>query len=81
VRRETDGGIQAVKDLRHTFCSWALRDGVSLFLLSRIMGTSIALLDSTHGHLAPDSEEHIRALLDTGDRERLGHVRATGPEL
>jgi integrase len=66
-----------IYDLRHTFCSWALRDGVSLFLLSRIMGTSIALLDSTYGHLVPDSEEHIRSLLDAGDRERLGHFQAT----
>ena len=70
-----------VYDLRHTFCSWALRDGVSLFLLLRIMGTSIALLDSTDGHLVPDSEEHIRGLLDAGDRERMGHVRATATDL
>jgi hypothetical protein len=79
--RAADIEHRRIYDLRHTFCSWALRDGVSLFLLSRIMGTSIALLDSTYGHLAPDSEEHIRALLDTGDRQRLGHVRATEPEL
>jgi hypothetical protein len=44
------------------------------------MGTSIALLGSTYGHLVPDSEEHIRTLLDAGDRERLGHVRAKTPE-
>jgi integrase len=70
-----------IYDTRHTFCSWALRDGVSLFLLSRIMGTSIALLDSTYGHLVPDSEEHIRGLLEAGDRQRLGHVRATEADL
>ena len=70
-----------IYDMRHTFCSWALRDGVSLFLLSRIMGTSIALLDSTYGHLVPDSEEHIRGLLEAGDQNRLGHVRATDSDL
>jgi hypothetical protein len=53
---------------------------VSLFLLSRIMGTSIALLDSTYGHLVPDSEEHVRGLLDAGDRNRLGHLRASVPD-
>jgi hypothetical protein len=58
--------------MRHTFASWALRDGVSLFYMSRIMGTSIALLDSTYGHLVPDSEE-IRGLLEAGERTRLGH--------
>jgi len=62
--------------MRHTFASWALRDGVSLFYLSRIMGTSVAQLDATYGHLVPDSEDHIRGLFDAGDRERLGHVRA-----
>jgi integrase len=66
--------------MRHTFASWALRDGVSLFYLSRIMGTSVAQLDATYGHLVPDSEEHIRGLFDAGDRERLGHVRATETE-
>jgi integrase len=66
--------------MRHTFASWALRDGVSLFYLSRIMGTSVAQLDATYGHLVPDSEEHIRGLFDAGDRGRLGHVRATETE-
>lgn len=59
--------------MRHTFASWALRDGVSLFYLSKIMGTSIPLLDSTYGHMSPDNEEHIRGLFDAGDRERSGH--------
>lgn len=51
---------------------------MSLFYLSRIMGTSVAQLDATYGHLVPDSEQHIRGLFDACDRERLGHDRATG---
>ena len=31
------------------------------------MGTSLAMIDQTHGHLAPDAEEHERALLDACD--------------
>ena len=73
--------MKPASDLRHTFCAWTLRAGISLFLLSRIMGTSIALLDSTYGHFVPDSEEHIRGLLGAGDRERMGHVRATEADL
>jgi integrase len=59
-----------VYDCRHTFASWALRDGVGLFLLSRIMGTSIQQLDLTYGHLLGDSEEQIRGLLDASDDVR-----------
>jgi integrase len=56
-----------VYDARHTFISWALRGGMSLFHLSRIAGTSIAQLDQTYAHLLPDSEEYLRALLDNYD--------------
>lgn len=52
---------------RHTFASWAIRAGVQLFYLSRIMGTSVAQIDQTYGHLVPDSEEYLRGLLDTFD--------------
>jgi hypothetical protein len=44
------------------------------------MGISVAQLDATYGHLVPASEDHIRGLFDAGDRERLGHVRATETE-
>ena len=32
------------------------------------MGTSVAQIDQTYGHLVPDSEEYLRGLLDTYDR-------------
>jgi hypothetical protein len=31
------------------------------------MGTSLAMIDQTYGHLAPDAEEQERALLDEYD--------------
>ena len=40
---------------------------VSLFALSRRMGTSLAMIDATYGHLAPDAEERERELLDAYD--------------
>jgi integrase len=46
-----------VYDLRHTYATWSLAAGVSLFTLSRRMGTSLAMIDATYGHLAPDAEE------------------------
>jgi integrase len=50
--------------LRHTFATEALAAGISTFELSRLMGTSIAMIDRTYGHLARDSEDAIRARLN-----------------
>ena len=54
--------------LRHTFATWAIRGNVSLFYLSRLMGTSIAQIDQTYGHLVPDSDGYLRGLLDSYDQ-------------
>jgi len=40
--------------LRHTFATEALAGGISTFELSRLMGTSIAMIDRHYGHLARD---------------------------
>jgi hypothetical protein len=47
---------------------WSLAAGVDLFTLSRRMGTSLAMLDATYGHLAPDADDRERVLLDAYDR-------------
>jgi hypothetical protein len=31
------------------------------------MGTSVAQIDATYGHLVPDSDDYLRGLLDTFD--------------
>lgn len=49
---------------RHTFASLSIAAGVSLFELSRFMGTSPAMLDKTYGHLLPDALDRGRAALD-----------------
>jgi integrase len=54
-------------DLRHTYATWSLAAGVDLFTLSRRMGTSLAMIDATYGHLALDADERERALLDAYD--------------
>jgi integrase len=56
-----------IYDLRHTYATWSLRAGVSTYQLARRMGTSIAMIDATYGHLAADAAEHERALLDAWD--------------
>lgn len=68
--------------LRHTFATEALAprlDGtrpLTTFELSRLMGTSEAMIDRTYGHLARDSEASILERLNarTG---RSGRVQAT----
>ncbi len=53
--------------LRHTFASFGIAAGVSLFYLARLMGSSVEQIDRTYGHLLPDSEEYLRGLLDSFD--------------
>jgi integrase len=59
-----------IYDCRHTFASWAIAGGVQLYYLARIMGTSVAQIDATYGHLLPDSEDYLRGLLDAYDDVR-----------
>jgi hypothetical protein len=40
---------------------------VQLFHLVRIVGTSVAQIDATYGHLLPDPEDYLRGLLDDDD--------------
>jgi hypothetical protein len=53
--------------MRHTFASFAIAAGVSLFYLARLMGSSVEQIDRTYGHMLPDSEEYLRGLLDGYD--------------
>lgn len=38
--------------------------GLTLYEVARFMGTSVAMIDRTYGHLAAGSEDRARALLD-----------------
>ena len=49
--------------MRHSFASFAIAAGVSLFYLARLMGSNVEQIDKTYGHLLPDSEEYLRGLL------------------
>jgi integrase len=70
---QTAAGIEPLRglyDLRHTYATFALRAGVSVFAVSRFMGSSIAMIDYHYGHLARDSREHAVSLLDALALER-----------
>lgn len=65
--------------MRHTFATWSLAAGMSIFTLARRMGTSVQMIDQTYGHLARDAEDQDRGLLDRydGAEDARGHVVGT----
>ena len=71
-----------IYDMRHTFATWSLAAGTSIFTLARRMGTSVQMLDATYGHLARDADDHDRILVDTYDalEASIGHTVGTVPE-
>lgn len=66
--------------LRHTFATEALAAGVSIFELARLMGTSVAMIDRTYGHLARGSEEAIRARLEARSERSGDDVASASPD-
>jgi integrase len=71
-----------IYDMRHTFATWSLAAGMSIFTLSRRMGTSVRMIDATYGHLVRDAEDHDRGLLDAYDAatDQRGHAVGTNPD-
>jgi hypothetical protein len=51
---------------------------MSIFTLSRRMGTSVQMIDATYGHLAQDAEDQDRDLLDRYDGHNGGGGHAVG---
>lgn len=58
--------------LRHTFASWAVKDGISFEHIAKVLGNTAATVERVYGHLAPDHQTHIvdRKQL-TGDESLL----------
>jgi integrase len=61
--------------LRHTFATEALAARVTIFELARLMGTSVAMIDRTYGHLARDSDAAILARLDARNGAERSEAR------
>jgi hypothetical protein len=82
--RAADVGHRRVYDCRHTFASFSIAAGMSLFHLSRVMGCSVQVIDDHYGHLLPDSEEYLRGLLDITTRllpQMVGLADAAGRDI
>ena len=74
ARCGVEAAARQIYDLRHTYATWSLAAGVSLFALARRMGTSVEMIDRTYGHLAPDAEDYERGLLDEFDAREVAVV-------
>lgn len=63
-------------DLRHTYASTMLARGVSIFVVSRLLGhASIKVTADTYGHIRPDDDDAVRrALAPASSAPRLRSV-------
>jgi len=74
VRFQRRAGISdfRIHDLRHTFASWLVTEGVPLLEVSRLLGHSTIKMTERYAHLEQDSLESAVSLLDY--RSRFGHA-------
>jgi hypothetical protein len=72
--------LRSTYALRHTYARMSSAAGVSLFELSRIMGTSPAMLDRTYGHMLPDALDRARSARDAFVWARNGHSTEAAEE-
>ena len=63
--------------MRHTYASFALDAGVTIFELARLMGTSVKVIDDTYGHLVRGSFDRVRSALEARARRDAGDTDAT----
>ncbi len=58
-----------VYDTRHTFATWAIRDGVPTLTLAKLMGTSAQQLEDTYVRWLKADADNLRAVFDAADRK------------
>jgi integrase len=60
LQRDGEFWLPGPYAMRHAFATWMLDAGIELFELARLMGTSVAMIDKTYGHLAKGHVERVR---------------------
>jgi integrase len=66
--------------MRHTYASFALDAGVTIFELARLMGTSVKVIDDTYGHLVRGSFDRVRAALEARARRDVSDTDTSSGE-
>ena len=60
-----------VVDMRHTFATWAIEDGVHLWHLATNMGTSVTQLEDTYARWLKRTDDQLRAGFDAYDAKAV----------
>lgn len=55
-----------VHDLRHTYASWLVQDGVNLYEVSRVLGHASIVTTQRYAHLVPDDFSTVLGSLNRG---------------
>lgn len=58
-----------IYDCRHTFATWAIEDGVPLWQLATIMGTSVVQIEDTYARWLKRTDDQLRAAFDAHDQQ------------
>ena len=73
-KQYSDSSVLLPNKVRHTFASWLVRKGVSLFEVSRLLGHTTIKMTERYAHLEP-RESTVRML----DSQGSGHDLVTIP--
>lgn len=65
-------------DLRHTFASWLVADGVSMRTVQHLMGHASITTTERYSHLAPDVHDRVLEALERRSRESQRESQRTG---
>jgi integrase len=58
-----------IYDTRHTFAAWSIEQGVHLWHLATVMGTSVAQLEDTYARWLKRTDDQLREAFDAYDRQ------------
>lgn len=76
--KRADVGHVRIHDLRHTYASWLIQDGVPLAEVGRLLGHVSPITTQRYAHLAEKDHTHIlRALRDPSRGADVGQPEAT----
>jgi integrase len=62
-----------IYDCRHTFATWAIEDGIALWHLAVVMGTSVVQIEDTYARWLKRTDDQLRAAFDAYDLKEVAN--------